>query len=764
MYEGWLSFGGTELVNSARLVAYRDSLAPTLQLLNCNPCALLQEAIEDPLVYSNPAADEAPWYDLDTIGSDEFLGFLPTSMTGFGDSTRGAVVSEALTDGGTIGRVRRGTREMRVSGMLLGATELGAEVGLTWMKAALDGGNCTNCEDGDDVCFFVACPQIGQDPDQLIRHVRKVTTVAGPTVLSRRLLSCGAYMIEIEWTWTSATPYVYGEPLLVATAEGTTLTAHLAGSEVYSLTKPLPTCNVVTSGAPKVVVLQDPDCPPIPNPPTVPAPADACKPLSFNGYWYASTQKYVSLAYNLGYQARPVVATNGTRWVSVWSSNNVSGITASSILKSKTSTDFGTTWSSSFTAYDEGSGTRGLEPAGLIWVPSQSKFVMGVNNWNTSGTGFDRWRGEILMSATGLSGSWSVVSNLDSVMAAAGVLYYRLSDVLHVDNGTTNGILYAAAFGSLNAAENTVVLLARSLDFGVTWTIMNVPHPRFTPYGYAYPQMAVWPDGEIFLSTNTSNQQVMFQRTRDGGSTWTYPRTIATKASGLPAPVIANDGSVRVLYRDMTYPGTTGLGRHNFKFSTDRGQTWTSGFNFAHWSGAGQAGADWAVHTNGDLGIVYSNASSSTRSDVWWTRFVQVESYYSYAMLIPDSATKAWQDGVLNLQIKTGPKAARQIRVMLIPRPIEGQLPEDVDPCSACGAFIIDYAPANSIVYIDGMTERVVMRVGNGNPQPADHLVSGVDGGLFSWPLLTCGMGYFLVVDADVSSLGGLALAVANRE
>jgi hypothetical protein len=56
------------------------------------------------------------------------------------------------------------------------------------------------------------------------------------------------------------------------------------------------------------------------------------------------------------------------------------------------------------------------------------------------------------------------------------------------------------------------------------------------------------------------------------------------------------------------------------------------------------------------------------------------------------------------------------------------------------------------------------MKVGNGPVQPADHLVSGENGGLFQWPLFTCGLGYYVLVDVDVNTVVDLALAVADRE
>jgi hypothetical protein len=769
MYDGWLTTFGTEVVNAARLHAYQSALLPGLPLRDCTECYDLTAAVEDD-PYTTPTADDAPWVDVDTPDSGLFIGFMANTLTGFEDSTRTAPVIESLFDGGTVGRTRRNSREMRVVLTGFGQTHAAVMAGLAWLKSALNGNLCNTCDDSDDVCFFTACPPPGADADAFIRHLRRVKCTAGPTVLiEREMNSCGAWMVQVEFTLVAGSPFIYGEPNDVAYATGSELTAVHPDADVFPLTHPIESCWSWLD-KPKSVLLRDPDCPPVPPPPTAPAITEACKPVVFSGYSYYpsadSGRKNVVVALP-GYSARPVLAQKAGTWVTAYSQNSVSGITASSVIKGKVSTTSGTTWGAEYTVYDEGSGTRGLEPAGMTYAADLDKFILGVNNRDLSS---GKMRGEILTSATGLSGSWSVIANLDAVMSGWGASSYYLTDVEHHENGTPGGIMYAAVhamrrkIGTTPATVKPVAVILRSFDGGVTWQVLSLPWGASTVNSYTYPQLALWPTGEIGVLVNVpENRQIFWKRSTTGGSSWTAGVVAATAAGGIPAPVITNDGGVMFLYRDTRDPGSTGLGRFNYRWSKDHGRRWFAGTNFTKSTG-GMQGGDWAVGSTGDLGVVFGLAYSSTDANVYWNTFWQKENYLSYAIYVPDSALRAWADGVLMLQIRTGARASRNMRIRFIPRPLPDQMPEDLDPCSVCSEFTIDYAPANTLVYIDGMTERVTMRVGNGVPQPADHLVSGPSGGIFSWPTFTCGLGYFVIVDVDVATVTSLALAVANRE
>jgi hypothetical protein len=766
MFTGWLSFAGTEIANAARLMAYRNALLPTLDLKDCGDCATFAEAMGDE-PYTTPLADDAEWADPDRPESLGFLGFLPTSLSGFTDSTREAGVTQSLLDGGTVGRTRRGTRDMRVAGWLIGTSEAAAEAGFSWLKAALDGGSCADCEPGDDLCFLLACPTDTVEAESYTRHIRRVTCTSGPTRITERSLSgCGGFMINVEFGLTAGSPFVYSEPIVVAVAEGEELTAIVPGSLVFPMDTPLKPCL-----APKAIngsgtILRDPDCPPVPAPPTAPSLSSSCKPITFNssGYAYTPAPSHWLVDGTPAYEARPHIATNGTNIVVVYSNSPTAGQNVSSTVHARKGTSFATL-GAEYTAYDEGSGTRGVEPAGLRWVPSKNKFIMGVVDFVPADTNYTtHYRGRFLTSTDGTT--WSMISTLDNALRLSGQKSFLMTHIAHYDNGSTDGVLYAVGFGFGTVASGpTMIHIFRSTNFGTSWVYLGRPHPASTRR-YVNPRIAIWPDGQIIITctgVDTSSNLFMF-KSSDGGRTWSAPKQIVTRAAGWPMPVIARDDTLFLFYRSMNDPGNRNLGRARYRISYDRGETWSDSAKMPWYDIGGEQGQDATLMPDGTLDMVMGLDATNTDANVYGGTITRARQYMSYAMYVPGEILKTWQDGVINLQIKTGAKATRQMRVTLLPRPLDGQLPEDLDPCTNCGSFIIDYAPANTIVYLDGMTERVTMAVGTGAPLPADHLVSGTDGGLFSWPLLTCGTGYYVIVDVDVETVTSLALGVVNRE
>jgi hypothetical protein len=133
--------------------------------------------------------------------------------------------------------------------------------------------------------------------------------------------------------------------------------------------------------------------------------------------------------------------------------------------------------------------------------------------------------------------------------------------------------------------------------------------------------------------------------------------------------------------------------------------------------------------------------------------------YEPYAVLIPDDRIPLWKDVVPVLSVMSGSQAIRAIRIRLMPRPLPTQLPEDLDPCSACGQFVIDYVPPNSSFTLNGMEERAFITQPGDVVTSADHLLSGIsDDELFEWPTLSCGSSYYVLIDVAVPAGGSGAL------
>jgi hypothetical protein len=162
VYDGYFTFGGTELINAERTKAYARNAMPLFGLTSeCCDCPDLPLVAGDQDGYSSPMTDPAPWYSPFTPGSEEFYGLLPLSVEGIDDATVGASITELTTDGAVISRPRRSSRAMRFSGLLIGASDKGLDVGMAWLKSVLGGSECSagDCG-GDDLCYLATCPQV----------------------------------------------------------------------------------------------------------------------------------------------------------------------------------------------------------------------------------------------------------------------------------------------------------------------------------------------------------------------------------------------------------------------------------------------------------------------------------------------------------------------------------------------------------------------------------------------------------------------------
>lgn len=162
MFKGYLSLGGNEIANTARVYAYVQNSGAGIPLRNCEDCdGVLRALGHEP--YGSPLVDDAPWFDPNRPETQRFYGFYPLDVQGIEDSTREADVLESVQSGGWVGAVRDATRPIRVKGLLLAADELAMSAGMTWLRAALKPDECSShggsCG-GAQLCYWSACPDV----------------------------------------------------------------------------------------------------------------------------------------------------------------------------------------------------------------------------------------------------------------------------------------------------------------------------------------------------------------------------------------------------------------------------------------------------------------------------------------------------------------------------------------------------------------------------------------------------------------------------
>lgn len=244
VFPGYLTMGGREIVNGGRTFAYATTMLPNLHVEACADCDGLYEVLGDK-VYTSPLVDQPDWFDVDNPDTWDFYGLYPISFDGFEDATTTATVTEYINDGGAISSPRRGTRSVRITGLMLGMTPQAVSAGMTWLRSALRPGGCgvnRSCG-GDHMSYFVACPPLCEDSPDLVvaptgtelrecatgaivgpisacalpfeRHLYNSVCVDGPRIIEEYSPTCGS-MVMVEFTIVSGVPSPFGTARQVA--------------------------------------------------------------------------------------------------------------------------------------------------------------------------------------------------------------------------------------------------------------------------------------------------------------------------------------------------------------------------------------------------------------------------------------------------------------------------------------------------------------------------------------------------------------------
>jgi hypothetical protein len=161
---GWVSYGGTEIINVARTETYcawarlpwfkavykNDSLAP-----------MLGET------YISPTVDNsAPWLDPNAPESYDFYGVYPLSVTGIEDSSRTSAVTQNVGDGAFATTLRHGSKSPVFNVVLVGESDAAVDYGFKWLKQAL---NTAACDDGGlpALCYLASEPHVDLEGSDL---------------------------------------------------------------------------------------------------------------------------------------------------------------------------------------------------------------------------------------------------------------------------------------------------------------------------------------------------------------------------------------------------------------------------------------------------------------------------------------------------------------------------------------------------------------------------------------------------------------------
>ena len=220
MYEGWLTLGGTEMINVSRTAQLSAALG--IDTLRIPPTSV---AWIDTLLSESGYGDitNAPWYDAGVPASSEFAGIVPLRIDGADDSTLTSGNIEYIGDGGINTRPRHTLKPLVFNIALLASTEAGADYGLRWFKHLLRDADARiqSCF-GKDL-HYISYKQQPDAADPPIKHRRRVRVTRGVSITRRKTTPCSATIL-LTFTLTAGDPFEYGEPMPWISALGGTVT------------------------------------------------------------------------------------------------------------------------------------------------------------------------------------------------------------------------------------------------------------------------------------------------------------------------------------------------------------------------------------------------------------------------------------------------------------------------------------------------------------------------------------------------------------
>jgi hypothetical protein len=217
-WNGWMQFGGTEVINVSRTETYclNDGVSWFSPVYRANDLA----AVLGDKPYRSPLQDDAPWNDPDDPDTYGFYGVYPLDVTGLDDSTRSSTIVESVLDGGSPGRIRHTTRQVVFSALLLGDSDASVDAGLRWLRNVLLGAPCTQdgCT-GTTMCYFGFEPVYDPSGNCIYpyRTLLNVQVNTGPTVTAKHNSSNGGSIWTVTWTAVAGNPFEFGQEVVIGT-------------------------------------------------------------------------------------------------------------------------------------------------------------------------------------------------------------------------------------------------------------------------------------------------------------------------------------------------------------------------------------------------------------------------------------------------------------------------------------------------------------------------------------------------------------------
>lgn len=121
---------------------------------------------------------------------------------------------------------------------------------------------------------------------------------------------------------------------------------------------------------------------------------------------------------------------------------------------------------------------------------------------------------------------------------------------------------------------------------------------------------------------------------------------------------------------------------------------------------------------------------------------------------IPASEVGEWSETLPTIRITTATADVGQVRLRFYRNP-DGLPIEKYDATRWDGELILSYAPPAATITLDGISQSAKADVAGRTDVSADHLLYGSNGGVVTWPVLSCGDAYLMSWDVPISVPSG---------
>ena len=121
---------------------------------------------------------------------------------------------------------------------------------------------------------------------------------------------------------------------------------------------------------------------------------------------------------------------------------------------------------------------------------------------------------------------------------------------------------------------------------------------------------------------------------------------------------------------------------------------------------------------------------------------------------IPASEVGEWSETLPTIRITTATADVGQVRLRFYRNP-DGLPVEAYDATRWDAELILSYAPPAATITLDGISQSAKADVAGRTGVSADHLLYGSNGGVVTWPVLSCGDAYLMSWDVPISVPSG---------